>query len=409
MKTLKTTQIKKADHFGRQRTGLLCYIVGMVVILTIYRVMLFVVAQLNLFKKVADYQKHVEGLATFLLFLMLGLLWLAYRQWQSIIAERNQLEVILESIGPDVLIAIDRNDRILRCGGGVEQMSGYTPEELIGKKTSLLYNDRRIDGQNFEIQSAIKHAGFHIGYATGLTKDGKDYLLEIQTSGLRSHDGGAVLILHNLDERRQSNIQLQRRLRMEETFAAISTEFLHAKPDQFGTACMAALQKTAEIFEHEFASVAYFNLQDDTLRDIWTWPRNPETGNSAFYEDLAQAGRSVNTDYPTSHLFPEDLNHTPSVLTDLHNKWKIRSVALAPMQLQGRCFGFLAIYSRERHRRWAAEDTTILQALSSTFLSGELSRNATQLLQNYRNIKPPAVETKPVDEDQPSNEGQPDS
>jgi len=404
MKALKTTQTEKADHFGRQRTGLLCYIVGMVVILTVYRVMLFVIARLNLFNDVVDYQKHVEGLATFLLFLMLGLLWLAYRQWQSIIAERNQLEVILESIGPDVLIAIDRSDRILRCGGGVEQMSGYTPEELIGKKTTLLYNDRRIDGQNFEIQSAIKHAGFHIGYATGRTKDGKDYLLEIQTSGLRSHDGGAVLILHNLDERRQSNIQLQRRLRMEETFAAISTEFLHAKPEQFGAACMAALQKTAGIFEHEFASVAYFDLQNGhTLRDIWTWPRNPETGNSAFYEDLAQAGASISTDHPTSHLFPEDLNHTPSGLTDLHTKWKIRSVALAPMQLQGRCFGVLAIYSRERHRRWAPEDTTILQALSTTFLSGELSRNATQLLQDFRDIKPPAVEAQQIDEGQPES------
>ena len=243
--------MQQVDHFGKQKAGLLCYIVGMVVILTIYRVLITVIVQLKLFDSITDYQRHTQIMSTLLLFLMLGILWMAYRQWQNIIYERDQLETILESIGPDMIIATDRNNRILRCGGAVEQMSGYTPEELIGQKTGLLYHDRQVDGQGYEIQSALQHAGFHLGYATGRTKDGKDYLLEIQTAGMRNRIGGAVLILHNLDERQHSRVQLQRRVRMEETFAAISTAFLHTKPGLFGNTCLTALEQTAKNFDHE--------------------------------------------------------------------------------------------------------------------------------------------------------------
>ncbi len=74
-----------------------------------------VVAQLKLFDDIIDYQDHIQDMSTFLLFLMLGLLWLAYRQWNNIIQERDQLETILESIGPDMTIAIDHNNRQKNC------------------------------------------------------------------------------------------------------------------------------------------------------------------------------------------------------------------------------------------------------------------------------------------------------
>lgn len=369
------------DHFGKQRTGLLCYIVGMVIILSIYRAVIAVVAQLKLFDDIADYQRHVQGLATFLLFLMLGLLWLAYRQWKSIIHERDQLETILESIGPDMIVAIDRNNRILRSGGAIKEMSGYTPEELVGQKVDLLYHERRINGQSYEIQSAIQHSGFHLGYATGRTKDGNDYLLEIQTSGLRSHSGGAVLILHNLDERQHARVQLQRRVKMEETFADISTTFLRTDPKFFGDACLTALEHAAKIFDHESACAGFFDIHSGTLRNIWVWPQSSDSPpDQAFIETLARAATMSETRGKIAYLFPQDLSNAPDDLVELHEKWNIRSIALSPMKLQGRDFGFLVLFSQQRGRRWIPEDTSSLRALTSTFLTSELSMRAAELL-----------------------------
>lgn len=367
--------MRKQHHFGEQRAGLLCYIVGMVVLLTIYQVLLAVVSQLNLFGSIARYKQLVQGLSVSLLFLMLGLLWLAYRQWRTVIHEHDQLETILESIGPDVIVAIDKNNTILRCGGAVEQMSGYTPEELVGKKADLLYYERRDKGQSYEIQSAIQHAGFHLGYATGRTKQEEDYLLEIQTSGLQSQNGGAVLILHNLDERQQSQSQLQRRVKIEETFAEISTGFLSTRPDQFGEACINALEKTADIFAYESACVGFLNESGRALREIWSWP-----ADLSFKEDFVLAAESVPEDTPTAYRFPENSKSAPAPVAALHIKEDIRSIVLSPMILQGYRFGFLCMYSKEKTQRWKPEDNTILLALASTFLTGELSIRAAELL-----------------------------
>ena len=65
-------QTQQIDHFGKQRAGLLCYIVGMVVVLTIYRVLITVIVQMELFDTITDYQRHTQIMSTLLLFLMLG-------------------------------------------------------------------------------------------------------------------------------------------------------------------------------------------------------------------------------------------------------------------------------------------------------------------------------------------------
>ncbi len=368
-----TAQTQKIDHFGKQKAGLLCYIVGMVVVLTIYQTLTTVIIQMELFDSISDYQRHIQISSSVLLFLMLGFLWLAYRQWKSIIYERDQLETILESIGPDMLVAIDRNNRIVRCGGAAEQMSGYTPEELIGQKTDLLYHDRQGDGQSYEIQSALQQSGFHLGYATGRTKDNKDYLLEIQTSGLSNRNGGSVVILHNLDERQHSRVQLQRQVKKEETFASISTAFLRTEPSLFGAACLTALEQIAKTFDHESASVGFFDTEGPTLRDSWTWPKAQDVESSAFNKALAQAAASIDTNDPVAYTFPENVETAPSPVVELHTKWNVCSLVLSPMQLQGQHVGFLALASKQHNQKWAPEDTTILQALTTTFLTGELT------------------------------------
>ncbi len=345
----------------------------MVVVLTIYQTLTTVIIQMELFDSISDYQRHIQISSSVLLFLMLGFLWLAYRQWKSIIYERDQLETILESIGPDMLVAIDRNNRIVRCGGAAEQMSGYTPEELIGQKTDLLYHDRQGDGQSYEIQSALQQSGFHLGYATGRTKDNKDYLLEIQTSGLSNRNGGSVVILHNLDERQHSRVQLQRQVKKEETFASISTAFLRTEPSLFGAACLTALEQIAKTFDHESASVGFFDTEGPTLRDSWTWPKAQDVESSAFNKALAQAAASIDTNDPVAYTFPENVETAPSPVVELHTKWNVCSLVLSPMQLQGQHVGFLALASKQHNQKWAPEDTTILQALTTTFLTGELT------------------------------------
>jgi PAS domain S-box-containing protein len=367
----------RSDEFGRQKAGLLWYIIGMVVILTIFRVMVELVVRLKLFTEIDSYQHHIQWVSTFLLFLVLGLLWMAYRQWHDIIHERHQLETILASIAPDMILATDSNDRIVRCGGAVEKMTGYKPEELIGEKTDLLYNDRRVDGQSYEIQSSIHRAGFHVGYATGCTKDHGDYLLEIQTSRLRSVNGGAVMILRNLDERQQARAQMQRRIRMEETFAGISSEFLQADAEKFGETCRNTLHQLTVLFGYEAATVGFFETAVDSPHDVWTWQDSQDPVDPSLERCLARAAATVKDKTLTTYTLPDSSVTTPPEIAELYSEWKIRSIAISPIWLKSMHFGFLILFSKEHRRQKSVEeDATWLQAIASTFLSGRLLLNA---------------------------------
>jgi hypothetical protein len=120
------------------------------------------------------------------------------------------------------------------------------------------------------------------------------------------------------------------------------------------------------------------------------WFKDP-----AFTKALVAAASAAEKDEKMAYRFPEDLETAPKPLMELHKKWAFQSVVLSPMQLQGRDFGFLTLFSRKRNRRWASEDTSSLRALANTFLTGELSMRAAELLPEIPSDKMTAAKNNP--------------
>lgn len=138
-----------------------------------------------------------------------GLLWLTYRRWKEASERRAELEKIVDSISPDVLIVVDPFRNILMCNRSIVRVFGYSPEEVINQKTELLYSDRRSDpGKGCEIFEALKMEGFHIGLAMGKKKNGETIPLEIITGRLSAGDG-AVLLLRDITERKRAEDALR--------------------------------------------------------------------------------------------------------------------------------------------------------------------------------------------------------
>lgn len=146
---------------------------------------------------------------TELLFLwLLVLLWVAYSRWRRAMVRTRELDTILTSIGPDVLIVIDAHRNITLCNGAIDAMYGYSEKDVIGVKTDLLYFDRRLDKGGNEIREDLRRKGFHIGRAKGKRKDGREFPLEVITATLQATPG-AVLLLRDITDR----VQLEERLR----------------------------------------------------------------------------------------------------------------------------------------------------------------------------------------------------
>ena len=131
-------------------------------------------------------------------FLLSGLLWLTYRRLHQATEKRKELDDIISSINPDVLLVIDSKRNIKKCNTAVENMFGFRMDEVLKNKTDLLYFDRRLNREKgFGIEEKLERKGFHVGTATGKRKNGERLPLEIVTGKLRSGKG-AVLLLRDI-------------------------------------------------------------------------------------------------------------------------------------------------------------------------------------------------------------------
>ncbi|MFC1667912.1 ATP-binding protein [Chlamydiota bacterium] len=135
--------------------------------------------------------------------ILLSTLWVTYRSWKSAYIKQTELENIIDSISPDLLLVINSDRDITVCTNSVKRLFGYTVSEVIGQKTDLLYFDRRtLTKRPHEIYDILEKDGFHIGFATGKKKTGDTFPLEIVTGNLSGRNG-AVLLLRDVSERKK--------------------------------------------------------------------------------------------------------------------------------------------------------------------------------------------------------------
>jgi len=136
--------------------------------------------------------------------LLLVLLIFTFHLWKNTEKELSELEDVIDSINPDVLLVVDSDRNIRMCSRMVKRMFGYSVEEITGQKTDKIYFDRRTDlSQKHEVYYALEREGFHIGIATGRKKDGGTIPLEIISGNLNSREG-AVLLIRDISLRKRT-------------------------------------------------------------------------------------------------------------------------------------------------------------------------------------------------------------
>ena len=163
-----------------------------------------------------------ELLTKIVFFWIAGTLWMTYRYWREAVKKQNDLENIISSISPDVLVVVDSDRTIKRCNPSVKRMFGYEVQEVISQKTDFLYFDRRSNAAlKYEIHEILEHEGFHLGFATAKKNNGDLFPIEIISGNLQGQNG-AVLLLRDITERKKEEearhkleTQLQRAQKME--------------------------------------------------------------------------------------------------------------------------------------------------------------------------------------------------
>ena len=151
----------------------------------------------------------VQFLFNFVFLSLSGLLLVTYKNWKLASKRKFELENIISSISPDVLLVVNNFGRIILCNGSMMRLFGYNPEEIINRGTTLLYYNKREDPScSEEFYTTMSENGFHIWLATGRKRNGKTIPLEIISAHLNNGDGDVILI-RDITER----VRVQKTLR----------------------------------------------------------------------------------------------------------------------------------------------------------------------------------------------------
>jgi len=146
-----------------------------------------------------------------LIFLLLaGLLWVTYRRWRETAKKQAELENVVDSISPDVLMVVDADDNIILCDASVKRMFGYDLNEVVRQRTDLLFDREPEPEQLHEILPVLEREGFHVGLGRGRKKNGQTTPLQIITGNLPGQ-GGAVLLLRDITEYKASVERMERK------------------------------------------------------------------------------------------------------------------------------------------------------------------------------------------------------
>jgi len=109
-------------------------------------------------------------------------------------SENGFFEKIIENISV-CSIFVDENKIIRYANPTMEDLFGYKPEEIIGKNTYFLYEDRRNDKSNdTEIYDCLEKYGYHNGNGMGIKKNKNKIQLVFNTFIVKPHKGAIIFI-----------------------------------------------------------------------------------------------------------------------------------------------------------------------------------------------------------------------
>jgi PAS domain S-box-containing protein len=202
---MKHSCLKEPQRMMKNRDSLHLYIILIIAIaLSIFSLSIKFIDRLYNFFETYTRLPVTDFIINFVFVYLSGLILLLYRRWRKAVIKQRELENVIDSINPYVLIVADQEKNIIMCSSSLKRIYGYEANEVINQKTDLLYSNITSDLPEHKdvIHDMLRKEGFYIGLAEGEKKDGKTIPLEVITGYLHGNSG-TVLLLRDITQRQQ--------------------------------------------------------------------------------------------------------------------------------------------------------------------------------------------------------------
>ena len=277
------------------------------------------------------------------------------RELQEQIAERKQAEDALKASQDyarniidssfDMIVAVDKDRRIVEFNKAAQEAFGYEPDEVLGKHIDILYADAR---QGLKINRTALEQGQRMDEILNKRKNGEVFPCFLSASVLRDAKGeliGVMGISRDIGERKRAEETLQlnmKRLRAlhEIEIAVGSTLDLHKVLDLL-------LEKICLHLSYSAATICLVNRDTGHLEQVAYRNFGAKYCEADGWKPAcALPGESLNVKAPTVVI---DLQTDPRTRDhDFFRKHGLVSYLGIPLASKGEFLGVLGLYTGEK-------------------------------------------------------------
>jgi len=197
--------------------------------------------------------------------------------------------------GSDAIVSIDEHSTILYANQSVERVFGYAPEELIGKKLTIIMPDR-FRGDHFDavdryIETGERELDWSDIQLPAEHRNGEEIPLSI-TFEEHSYEGERVFsgIMRDISDRVEREAELERQNERLERFASLVAHDLR-DPLQTARATLAVAQAGDDDALDDLVDV--FDRMDELIGDVLTLAKQGQTVGDAVAVDLGSVAEDA--------------------------------------------------------------------------------------------------------------------
>ena len=282
----------------------------------------------------------------------------------------------------DLYYRTDIEGNILTLSPSVYLLSGFKPDELIGKNVEILYINPEVRTKMIEL---LKKKGSVNDFENILRKkDGTLVTVSITSHLIKDPDGQPQYIegtLRDITDRKESTEKLGKLLHLQNLLTQLATEFINIPVENSDEAVIRLLTLIGEQNKIDRVYIFHYDFVSNTMSNTHEWCAEGITPEIA---NLQMIPLSLFPLWIETHLKGEILTvpdvlelETESVLREILEPQGIKTLITVPMILDGECLGFVGFDSVRTVKQWSKEEITILKLLAD-LLCNVIDRKRTE-------------------------------
>jgi PAS domain S-box-containing protein len=297
---------------------------------------------------------------------------------------------VLETVGEGI-ITIDSSSKIVVVNQEVQNIWGYTQNEIIGKRIELLmpekYRERHATGLKRYVETGVPHVMGARLELEGLKKDGTVFPLEIRMSETRFGDRRLfTAAVRDLTDRKTVQAAIEQRHRIEDLIASISTKFINLPSNDIDEGIVDALRTIGQATGIDRPWVALLSEDKKTLHFTHEWCAHrvvlrrsslgPMSVDSIPWA-MEQFRRRETVYIPRVADLPPEARVEKESL----QAFDVQSVIMVPIVYGGSLMGIVSFDSVCTEKTWTKDDMALLR------ITGEIFANALERQQAYNELE----------------------